>query len=422
MRLNTVMIPLTFGLLAYTVYTVAEHLQQRNAASEKGPSTQATSPLNPGSDSADSERSLLSVSRPLLIAGMSSRVPLAEDYRLISSIPWDAKELARLYRDTGMENSCELIESGADVVVPITPLPAGSSGALGRRSAFSIHLQVGKTLGDGLPGVTRGIIEDYFKAHQLTIQATLYQTERGKLVIGPVLKAAFVQLESPVRTVPPEAMIAKSIGELRTLGAYSVDAANFTPDAARTLVLGFRYTRDADVVTGQQNVQREYELLFLHQLPDSTPDTPRIAVFATSDARTQFHLLEECDPQEAAQLAAITADVRFADVKLLGMYPEAPVVTRVRHRSLLSIQVDMVKAQIAGLAGKPPAGGFSAILDEYYRTATGKETPAKTGDAPASHSDPAAAGKRDAVSPPADGQRKTAPEASKRPGRPAFDA
>ena len=115
--------------------------------------------------------------------------------------------------------------------------------------------------------------------------------------------------------------------------------------------------------------------MFLHRLPTSTTAEPKLAVFATSDSRTQFHLLEETDPQSVEQSAAITADVRFADVKLLGMYPEAPVVTRVRHRSLLSIPIDIVKAQTEGLGGVPPEGGFSAVLDELYYKTTGKEAP-----------------------------------------------
>ena len=93
--------------------------------------------------------------------------------------------------------------------------------------------------------------------------------------------------------------------------------------------------------------------------------------FATSDARTQFHLLEETNPDSVEQLAAITADVRFADSKMLGMYPETPVVTKVRHRALLTIATDLVQSQIDGL-GVGKEAGFSEVLDSLYERALGE--------------------------------------------------
>jgi hypothetical protein len=166
-------------------------------------------------------------------------------------------------------------------------------------------------------------------------------------------------------------MIAKSIGELRTLGAYWNGEEVFTPAVCRTLVLGFQYTLDVEGVAAKPNAQREYELVFLHLLKDATVTQPKLAVFATSDARTQFHLLEETNPDSVEQLAAITADVRFADAKMLGMYPEAPVVTKVRHRALLTIPADLVQAQIDGL-GVGKQAGFSEVLDALYDRAMGE--------------------------------------------------
>lgn len=112
-------------------------------------------------------------------------------------------------------------------------------------------------------------------------------------------------------------------------------------------------------------------------LPQSTPQKPKVAVFATSDARTQFHLLEESDPESEMQSAAITADVRFADSKMMGMYPERPVVTRVYHKALLSVPVELVQSEIEGLTGVPPEGGFSGVLDKLYKTATGTDVSAE---------------------------------------------
>ena len=257
------------------------------------------------------------------------------------------------------------------MVQPLLDAIPNIAGPLGRRCAFSIRLQVGKELGDGLPSVTRGIIEDYLKSHQLTIQPTFYYNEQAKLILSPVIRAAFVRIDVPEQASPAESMIATSIRELRTLGTYWNDTATFTPTDCRTLVLGFRYTLDVEGVAAKPNAQREFELVFLHLLPEATLQNPKLAVFATSDARTQFHLLEESNPDTVEQLAAITADVRFADSKMMGMYPETPVVTKVRHRALLSIPAELVQSQIEGLAGKGPTGGFSGVLDELYARAMG---------------------------------------------------
>lgn len=373
MKLNAVLAPLTVVMCVITVVTVLNHMNQQRAESSSSSAATTTSSSSPMIPS--SERSLLHGTRSLLVTGVSSKIPEADDYRLISTVPWEHKDVSRLFRDAGTEMSCELLETGSSVVQPLVAATPDVAGPLGRLSAFSIRLQVGKSLGDGLPGVTRGIIEDYLKAHQLTIQPTFYCNEQSQLVMGPSLRAAFVRIDSPEQSIPAEAMIESSIGELRTLGACWDSDEEFTPATCRTLVLGFRYSLDADSLTAQNSSKREFEIVFLHLLPTSTRAEPKLAVFATSDSRTQFHLLEETDPQSVVQSAAITADVRFADVKLLGMYPEAPVVTRVRHRSLLSIPIDIVKAQIEGLGGVPPEGGFSAVLDELYYKTTGKEAP-----------------------------------------------
>lgn len=375
MRLNTILAPLTIGMFVLTVVIVVDHIRTHPAAAAS--STAVSITADPESEPSAS-RSLLSGSKSLLVTGVSSRIPEATDYRQLKTVPWESSEVGRLFRDAGVELSCQLLETGADVVQPLLEPTPNLAGPLGRQAAFSIRLQIGKNLGAGLPSVTRGIIEDYLKSHQLTIQPSYYHDEQGHLILGPRLRAAFVRLDVPDKTTAAESMIAASIAELRPLGAYWNSAEVFSPAACRTLLLGFRYTLDVDSLTGAGNPKREYELLFLHLLPESTVSNPRLAVFATSEARTQFHLLEENDPNSTDQFAAITADIRFADTRLAGMYPQAPVVTRVHHRALLSIPVDLVKSQIEGLAGNGPEGGFSGILDDLYHKATGTEAPAAT--------------------------------------------
>jgi hypothetical protein len=387
MRLNKILAPLTIVMFGLTVFIVADHIRTRSGDQ---PLTSTESTGNSEESVSPPGRSLLSGSQKLLVTGVSSRIPEASDYRLLKAVPWEHGELSRLFRDAGAELSCQLLDPGNDVVQPFVEPTSGLAGPLGRSSAFAIRLQVGKSLGEGLPSVTRGFIEDYLKAHQLMIQPTYYHDEQSQLILGPRLRAAFVRLDAPLQTTAAEPMIVSSIGELRTLGAYWIDVKPFSPASCRTLVLGFRYTLDVSSGTERGNPKREYELLFLHLLPGSTSSRPRLACFATSDARTQFHLLEENDPATVDQRAAITADVRFADSRVAGMYPADPVVTRVYHRAILSIPVDLVKSRIAGLGGKVPEDGFSGVLDELYRSATGTDTPVPAVSGPPTKSDPRA--------------------------------
>lgn len=379
MKINTVFALLTFGLILFTIATVTSHIAANRDASAE--------PIVPNGDASaepaipSSQRSIIAESQSILVTGLSFTNPVAEDYKLLEAVPWDMRDISKLYRDAGLENSCELLSAGVDVIQPLVEPKPNAAGPLGRRTAFSIHLQVGKQLGAGLPSVTRGIIEDYLNAHQLTIQPTFYYNEEGRLILSPTIRAAFVRLDSPERAAVAEAMIETSIHELRTLGTYWNGKEQFTPADCRTMILGFRYTLDVNEITQKSNAQREYELLFLHLLPESTVANPKVAVFATSDARTQFHLLEEIDPSSKDQMPTITAEVRFADVKMMGMYPQAPIVTRVHHLALLSIPVDLVQAQMAGLGDAASAVGFSEILDLYYRKATTKEEPAAGGTA-----------------------------------------
>lgn len=377
MKLNAVLAPVTFLLLAFAAVTVFNHIQAKKSLSES--SVTDSSSLISESLIPSSERSLLEESRGLLLTGVQTQGPVSEDYLLLPNIPWEAPTLAKLFRDAGMESACQMLEYGVDVVQPLLPPVAGTAGVLGRQSAFTLSIQVGKDLGQGLPSVTRGVIESYLRSHQITIQTLFYTTADGKLILSPKLRAAFVRLEVPEKTETPEPMIVKSIEELRTLGAYWNRPERFSPELCRTMIVGFRYTLESKFVPGQATPQREYELLFLHLLPDATPQNPKLAVFATSDARTQFHLLEPVDPGSVAQRPGITSEVRFADSRLMGMYPIQPIVTAVRHQALLSIPVDLVVSQADGLPGQEPVE-FSIVLDRLYETAMGKA--AEPGNSP----------------------------------------
>ena len=378
MKLNKVLAPFTVLMLGYSVFTVVSTLKEE----QKWPTeddNQSSGQSAPATSSKD--RSLLKESKGLMLTGISSKIPIAEDYRILKAIPWTLNAVQSSYRASSAESACSLLETGTDVVQPLVECLEGSAGPLGRRCAFSIRLQLGKELGEGLPSVTRGIIEDYLKAHQLTVQPSFYHDEQGRLILSPLIRASFVRLDTPALASLAEPMIAKSIGELRTLGVYWNETEAFVPALCRTLILGFQYTLDVEGVAAKPNAQREYELVFLHLLKDASVSNPKLAVFATSDARTQFHLLEEINPESVEQMAAITADVRFADSKMMGMYPETPVVTKVRHRALLTIPTDLVQAQIDGL-GVGKEADFSEVLDGFYERAIGQAQPTVTPSEP----------------------------------------
>ena len=368
MKLNQVLAPFTILMLGYTVFTVVSHLSKERTSptgNDNGSSTPSATSTSKG------VRSLLAESKGLMLTGVSSKIPITEDYKILKEVPWKLNTVQAAYRAAGGEMACALLETGSDVIQPLVECATGTKGPLGRRCAFSIRLQLGKELGEGLPSVTRGIIEDYLKAHQITVQPSFYHDEQERLILSPQIRASFVRLDTPSLAAIAEPMISKSIGELRTLGVYWNNAENFNPALCRTLILGFQYTLDIEGAAAKPNAQREYELVFLHLRKDATVANPKLAVFATSDARTQFHLLEETNPDSVEQLTAITADVRFADSKMLGMYPEAPVVTKVRHRALLTIPADLVQAQIDGLgAGKQ--ANLSEVLDSLHERAMGE--------------------------------------------------
>jgi hypothetical protein len=375
MKLNKVLAPFTVLMLGYSVFTVVSTLNEE----QKWPTLDNKTTDQSKSATSSQGRSLLKESKGLMLTGISSKIPIAEDYRILKTIPWTLNSVQMSYRASSAESSCSLLETGTDVIQPLVEYSEGSAGPLGRRCAFSIRLQLGDSVGEKLPAVTRGIIEDYLKAHQLTVQPSFYHDEQGRLILSPLIRASFVRLDTPALASLAEPMIAKSIGELRTLGAYWNKTEAFVPGLCRTLILGFQYTLDVEGVAAKPNAQREYELVFLHLLKDASVSNPKLAVFATSDARTQFHLLEETNPDSVEQPAAITADVRFADSKMMGMYPEAPVVTKVRHRALLTIPADLVQAQIDGLGvGVGKEADFSEILDALYDRAMGQAQPTVT--------------------------------------------
>ncbi|MEJ7591359.1 MAG: hypothetical protein WKF77_07405 [Planctomycetaceae bacterium] len=370
MQSKTILAPLTICSFLVTGVVVASHILRKPEALG---TTESTSMLDPAlGDLASSEGSVLGMSKTLLLTGITSTVPDVRTMPVIRAVPWERDALGREFRRAGAQMSCSLLEPGVEVIQPLIAPVTGSAGPIGRQSAFSLNLQVDKAAKSSIPRVALGAIESYLGSHQLTIQIVYYHTVEGQPFFGPQVRAAFVAVASPEKTTEAETMIAAAIRELRTLGLYWDQSTVLVPEKARTMILAFRYSLDTKIAgTGKSASDQEYELLFLHLLKDSTATAPKLAVFATSNARTELNLLETSDPMSTQQKSVIAARVRFGEFNMMGLYPTNPVVTGVYHQAQLSLPVDSVKALLEGFASGEPRS-LSDVLDELSsRGATG---------------------------------------------------
>jgi hypothetical protein len=363
MQSRAILAPITIcGALA-TMIMIGVQISNQESGRKQGGTGAAVAGQFTGQASSDG--SLMTTSS-LLMTGVNSLVPKARDIPVVREIPWTLQELARDFRRAGTEMSCRMLEPGIEIIQPLAEPTEGSERALGRRVAFTMSLEVDPAAKSTLPRVTRGAIESYLESHQLTIQTVLYQNVNSELFFGPQVLAGFVAVERPDRTCEPEAMVTASIKELRTLGLYWDKATELVPSQARTLVLAFRYRLQNDVLAKRGPVaDQEYELLFLHLLKDSTTSHPNLAVFTTSNARTELSLLDATDPLSTQQDSVIAARVRFGEFNMMGMYPSNPIVTGVFHKAQISLPVDSFKALMEGFASGAPRS-LPDVLDELH--------------------------------------------------------
>ena len=370
MQPKSVLAPLTVLSFLVTGVVVVSHVLSKPAEVHRFEAVSL--PDGKSVSSGDSKSSVLAMSKTLLMTGVIPTSPETRSIPVVRTIPWERAELGREFRKGGPQMSCTLLEPGVDVVQPLVSPAEGASGPIGRQSAFTINLVLDPTAKSALPRVVRSAVESYLREHQLTIQPVYYHTEAGQPFFGPQVRAAFVELASPEKTTTAEAMIAKAVAELRTLGVYWDQETDLQPEQARTMILAFQYSLDTDIASnGKYPKNQEYELLFLHLLKDSTPTEPKLAVFATSNGRTDLNLLESSDPKSASQPSVIAAHIRFGELNMMGMYPANPVVTGVFHQASLALPVDSFKALLEGFASGQPRS-LDDVLDELSdRGATG---------------------------------------------------
>jgi len=369
MQSKTILAPITIlGALATVIIVALQVSRQSSGRYQGSAKSEVAGQFN--------EDEILDVSpmsgSSLLLTGVNSEIPKAKDIPIIRQIPWTLQELARDFRRAGTAMSCRMLEPGIELMQPLVQPKEGTDRALGRQTAFTMNLEIDPAAKSTLPRVTRGAIESYLESHQLTIQAQFYQNAKGELFFGPQVRAGFIEVDSPERTTEPEPMVTASIKELRTLGLYWDQTTELVPSQARTLVLAFRYSLQKDVLAGgKAAADQEFELLFLHQLKDSMASHPHLAVFATSNARTELSLLDAPDPQSILQNSVIAARVRFGDFNMMGMYPSNPIVTGVFHKAQISLPVESFKAMMEGFTSGAPRS-LPDVLDELHnRSAAG---------------------------------------------------
>ena len=289
-------------------------------------------------------------SKSPLVVGIPTVVPNMQRVPLVSDVPWASREVGLAFRGRGAE-SAELIPPGNPVRTPLAAAPEGADAALGRVLAFAVGLKVDPLARRDLPAVSRGKIEGYLDGHRLAIQPSLYRAADGSYFLGPEVRAAFFALEDPEETIEPEGMIVTAVREFRSLGLYATDGVR----PGRTLVMLFRYdAAEAGGVVRSTGRKREYELLFVHLLPSEPGEDPRVTVFCTGKGRQTLHALDVGDPLRATALPAVTATVRFDDFSMMGLYPQKPVVTGVRHAARHSIESQRFRRIMNGEDGADP--------------------------------------------------------------------
>ncbi|MEL6105441.1 MAG: hypothetical protein AAFU85_05370 [Planctomycetota bacterium] len=303
-----------------------------------------------------------------LRVGVIGATPDRGDVTTMNAFPFEKGEVFRSYRSAA-DRACRLIVPGVAVSPPLTRTArGGQSGNLGRMTAMTIGLTFDAGGTKKLPAVTRGQVTKYFADHRLAVQPVLHRDAQNRPYFGTDCQAAFFELQRPGMTVKAEPMISIAVGRFRALGLVpdAVDAETPRDDIlGRTLALAFTFQQRDDTVTGAADASKTaMELLLLHLTADCTADDPQVQVFVTSDDRTNLHRLETQGMRLNGPTPAITADVRFKKTKLMGMYPDDPVVSGIDFRSTGILSMDTIK-RLSDATKDRPALSMTEILDQF---------------------------------------------------------
>ncbi|MEO1524395.1 MAG: hypothetical protein AAFX06_03120 [Planctomycetota bacterium] len=306
-----------------------------------------------------------------LRVGVIGGTPMRTDLTAMESFPFEKNELFRTYRGAN-DRACRLIVPGVAVSPPLTQTRRNQGGSLGRMTAMTIGLNFDTAGTKKLPAVTRGQVTKYFAEHRLAVQPVLHRDSQNRPYFGTDCQAAFFELERPGMTVKAEPMISIAVGRFRALGLVPDVSEEDTPRddiLGRTLALAFTFQQKDETVTGAADASRvAMEVLLLHLTPDCTADDPQVQAFVTSDDRTNLHRLDTNGMRLNGPTPVITADVRFNKTKLMGMYPDDPVVSGIDFRSTGILSMDTIK-RLSTTTSDRPAISITEILDQFGKLA-----------------------------------------------------
>lgn len=293
-----------------------------------------------------------------------SLVPVLEE------IPWSSYQIAQMYANK-TARPCLLLPPGTPVeMMPgIQVAEATEFGKLvGKRStAFQVGLMVDRRARATMPSMSKATIENYLDQHLLAIQPEIFQSRTGEYLLTGDIHAAFFSRKSPSVTGDPDPMIRDAVRSLRVLGVLPPAAPEEATEEAlpRTLVMAFAYKRDRDLSsTLSLGPQDEFELLFLHLLPQSQPGGgPNLAVFATSDGCKVFQELDTSSNTSYGATPAVMASIRFESYNM-KVIPQDPVVTAISNRVRNSMSVEELRIRVASKGDS--ASSLELVLDEIH--------------------------------------------------------
>ncbi len=296
-----------------------------------------------------------------LVVGVMGATPTIDQIHSIIEVPWQESQINRAFNQS-KDFACKLLLAETAVKPPLSRLPLGRRGVMGRMAAVTVGLEIDSAADLKLPTASAGAIREYLIQHRLAIEPIVFQDEKGNAYFGTDCRAAFYQIAYPTSTIKAEPLIEEAIGKFRAIGVLR-EGANAD---GRTLVMAFRYVdstqKDGLVSAKPKDVT---ELLFLH-LAESSPDKlPKLEVFATTNSRQNLHrLVTDTDSVIQDPLPTISASIRFDNFILMGLYPAKPVVTGIRLRSSGVISYDTIM-KLTKTGSEKDRVTFQSLLDQF---------------------------------------------------------
>lgn len=302
-----------------------------------------------------------------LVTGVMGATPGIDQINSIAEVPWQEAQINRAFNQS-KDFACELLLPDTAVKPPLSRLPLGRRGVMGRMAAVTVGLEIDSAADLKLPKASAGAIRKYLAEHRLAIEPIVFQNEKGAAYFGTDCRAAFYENAYPTSTIKAEALIEEAIGRFRAIGILRENK-----DAdGRTLVMAFRYVDSSKQDTLTATKPREVtELLFLHLAESSKDKLPKLEVFATTDSRQNLHrLTTDTDSVIQDPIPTIAASIRFDSFVLMGLYPAKPVVTGIKLRSSGVITRDTImKLTQSGNDGDRVT--FQSLLDQFATITNG---------------------------------------------------